>query len=594
MLLSCKSFYHLARRAFSITAPFGRRRLALVFSLIGLQALLQVVGVSSIYPFLAFAADPTAARSSAVGRRVTELFPNLSDGQLLLWAGVAAIVLLFVSNLANLASEVARMRYGAGFGSWLKVRLLERMARREYAYFLQRNTAELLKKVIHDVPHYVNGVLLPLLEVLARAVTTVMLVTALIIISPGVALGATAVFGCFYGLAFRALSGLRRRISTGLKTASRGVSREANQLLGSVKTVKMHQVEAHFLDRFAKHSRIQARLAAWIPVLGNGTRYLIEPVAFGGLVVVVLLMSRQQQSFTQLIPMIGVMALAGYRLLPAVQALYSQLNNISTNRYAMEEITEEFAELDPAASGRPAGLNVQVVENALPLLSRAIEVQNLTFQYPAAEKPVLQGLSFSIPANSSFAITGRTGSGKSTLVDLLLGLHMPTRGDILVDGVALGEGNLSSWRRQVGYVPQDIYLLDDTIARNIAFGLPPAHIDRERLRDAARRAQILDFIESELPEGFESKVGERGVRISGGQRQRIGLARALYLRPNVLVLDEATSALDAETENALVDALEELHGNLTMIVVAHRLSTIERCDYRLHLVPDQKPELTGV
>lgn len=299
--------------------------------------------------------------------------------------------------------------------------------------------------------------------------------------------------------------------------------------------------------------------------------------------VVVLLMAGDTESLIALIPKLGVMALAAYRLMPAAQTIYSSMTWISAQKHVVDEVVEEFSGItiddDPLRIRRDKAC----AEAQMAPLTGEIKVRNLTYIYPGTERPVFDGLSFVIPANSAFAIVGRTGSGKSTLVDLLLGLHAPGSGEILIDRVSLTKENGASWRRQVGYVPQDIFLLDDTVAANIAFGVPENEIDPALLRDAASRSQILDFIENELPKGFSARVGERGVKLSGGQRQRIGLARALYRRPAVLVLDEATSALDTATESALVAALEELHGQLTMVVIAHRLSTVERCERTLDL-----------
>jgi ATP-binding cassette subfamily C protein len=508
----------------------------------------------------------------------------MTSQQLLFWAGIAAIAMLLASNAANLVSEIGRVRYARGFVHWLSVRLLTEMTNRPYSYFLERNSGELFKKILTDVPSYVNGVLLPVLEAAARAVTSVVLVAFLLVASPSIALGSAIFFGLFYLVFFWMLQGLRVRISDNLKIARRGISKEASQLLGAIKPVKVHGVEEHFLKRFALHSDAQAREAAWIPIIGKSTKYVIEPLAFGGLVVVVLLKSANEQSFAELVPMLGVMALAGYRLLPAIQMLYNSLTTISTNRHSVDEIIEEFTNSgNHLVLGKPKSKRTGPSEAPFPDLHAAIEVRNLGFAYGPASPPVFAGLSFRIEANCSFAIVGKTGSGKSTLVDLLLGLHPPGVGTIEVDGVEITEGNSRSWRRQIGYVPQEIFLLDDTVTANIAFGLPSELVDMARVRASAKRAQIIDFIEYQLAGGFTALVGERGVRLSGGQRQRIGLARALYRNPRVLILDEATSALDEDTETALVEALEELHGELTMIVIAHRLSTIQRCEYRLDL-----------
>lgn len=570
------------KRIYRIARANGRKRLAAVALLVLCQAILQIVGVGAIYPFLALAADPGSVRDSTVAAGLLEWLPPLSDRQLLIWTGIGAVVMLVVSNAMNLISELGRVRYAKSFGRWLAIRLLGDLVDRPYSYFLSRNSGELFKKVISDVPAFVT-VVVQALEVLARIVTSLMLIGFLVVLSPVIALGATLVFGTTYGVCYLFLNGFRERLSSRIKVARRGLSKEANQVLGAIKTVKVHDAKEHFLRRFAGFSRMLERETAWVPILSNTTRYLIEPLAFGGLVVVVLLMAGDQESLIALIPKLGVMALAAYRLMPAAQTIYSSMTWISAQRHVVDEVIEEFSDIaiddDPLRIRRGKAFDLA----QLPPLADEIQVKKLAYLYPGTDRAIFDGLSFVIPANSSFAIVGRTGSGKSTLVDLLLGLHTPWSGAILIDGVALTNENGASWRRQVGYVPQDIFLLDDSVAANIAFGVPEKEIDADLLRDAASRAQILDFIENELPRGFSARVGERGVKLSGGQRQRIGLARALYRRPAVLVLDEATSALDNATESALVAALEELHGQLTMIVIAHRLSTVERCERTLDL-----------
>jgi ATP-binding cassette, subfamily B, bacterial PglK len=572
---SIRSIYRIAR-------AHGRKRLAAVALLVLCQAILQIVGVGAIYPFLALAADPNSVRESEIAARLLDWLPPLTDRELLVWAGSGAVALLVASNAMNLISELGRVRYAKSFGRWLSIRLLGDLVDRPYSYFLSRNSGELFKKVVSDVPAFVT-VLVQSLEVIARSVTSLMLIGFLIVLSPPIALGATLLFGTTYGVCYLCLNGFRERLSSRIKAARRGLSKEANQVLGAIKTVKVHDAKEHFLRRFAGFSRMLERETSWIPIISNTTRYLIEPLAFGGLVVVVLLMAGEPESLIALIPKLGVMALAAYRLLPAAQTIYSSMTWISAQKHIVDEVVEEFSDItiddDPLRIGRGKGGHL----SRLAPLSENIRVMNLTYVYPDTIRPIFDGLGFVIPAKSSFAIIGKTGSGKSTLVDLLLGLHAPGGGEILIDGVSLTAENGAAWRRQVGYVPQEIFLLDDSVAANIAFGVPENDINPSLLRDAARRAQILDFIENEIPGGFSARVGERGVKLSGGQRQRIGLARALYRKPAVLVLDEATSALDNATESALVAALEELHGQLTMIVIAHRLSTVERCERTLDL-----------
>jgi ATP-binding cassette subfamily C protein len=452
------------------------------------------------------------------------------------------------------------------------------MASQPYTYFLQRNSGDLLKKILGDVVNYTTGVLLPLLDTVTRAVIAVLLLVTLFLVQPVIALSAAIGLGGFYVITFRLLARKRREVDENLRTHATGFYREAHQMLGGIKPVKVHHAEEHFLARFAGHSAIIAKTNARVSMFINSARYLVEPLAFGGLVVAVLLLAARGRDFSDILPNLGVMALAGYRLLPALQLLYSQLTQVSSMRHAMDEVYDEFVAAETDGSVSPA-ISSDALARATPFRwNDSITLREISFGYPGASRPVLDEFSLSIAKNTSLGVIGPTGSGKSTFVDLLLGLYQPTAGEILIDDEPLTPALVPAWQASIGYVPQDIFLIDDTIARNIAFGLPDTEIDPARLREACVMAQLLEFIEIELPAGFDTIVGERGVRLSGGQRQRIGLARALYHRPSLLILDEATSALDMATEAKLLDALGGLAGKLTMVVAAHRLSTIAGCD----------------
>jgi len=285
-------------------------------------------------------------------------------------------------------------------------------------------------------------------------------------------------------------------------------------------------------------------------------------------------MDLQGRPFSDILPNLSVMALAGYRLIPALQLLFSQLVSITTHSYTLLQLEEEMIEIEDDASDIPA---TQFPAKP-PTFVNELRLDGISFSYPGAISPIIRDFSLSIRKNESIGIAGFSGSGKSTLVDLILGLHTPDKGEVLLDGEPLSRVSMNSWRGMIGYVPQDIYMLDASIEENIAFGVDPVAVDQVALRKAAEGAQILEYIEGDLPNGFKTKVGERGVRLSGGQRQRIGLARALYRSPQVLILDEATSALDQETEKAVMETIGHLQGTLTIISIAHRLSTLEHCD----------------
>jgi ABC-type multidrug transport system fused ATPase/permease subunit len=573
----------LIRRVLFLARPYGRAKLAVVFSLSFAQALFQVIGITSIFPFLAIAADPERIRRSEFGTRFLKLLPPMENRQLLLVAGVIAITGLLLSNAVNLLAEYARTRYTQNFGHWLRVRLLRQMASQPYTYFLQRNSGELLKKILGDVANYTTGVLLPLLDTVARVLTAALLLATLFLVQPVIALSAAILLGGFYAITFRLLARKRREVDENLRISIGGFFREAQQMLGGIKPVKVHGAEEHFLSRFSRHSAVIAKMGARMPVFANSARYLVEPLAFGGLVFAVLLLALRGRDFSDILPNLGVMALAGYRLLPSLQLLYSQLTQISSVRHAVNEVYDEFiaAETDMSMPPRISG---DAFGRATPFhWDEAISLREVSFRYPGASRLALDGLSLTIPKNTSLGIVGPTGSGKSTLVDLLLGLYQPTAGEVVIDGQLLTPALVPSWQASIGYVPQEIFLIDDTIARNVAFGLADNEIDPARLREACATAQLLDFIETELPASFDTIVGERGIRLSGGERQRIGLARALYRRPSLLILDEATSALDIATEAKLLEALGSLAGKLTMVVAAHRLSAVANCDQLIDL-----------
>jgi len=573
--------FNLIRRVLFLARPYGRKKLAFVFFLSLAQGIFQVVGVTSIFPFLAIAADPDRIRHSQFGLRFLALLPPMSNRELLITAGIVAIVGLLLSNAVNLLAEYARTRYAHSFGHWLRVRLLRRMASQPYGYFLQRNSGDLLKKVVGDVMNYIDGVLLPLLDGIARGLTAALLLATLFLVQPVIALSATVGLGAFYLIIFRLLARKRQEANEGLRTSFAGSYREAQQMLGGIKPIKVHRAEEHFLSRFAGYSAIVAQMFARVPIVANSARYLVEPLAFGGLVLAVVVLAARGRDFSDILPNLGVMAVAGYRLIPTLQLLYAQVTRLTSMRYSLDEVFEEFAAAE--REGKSGKIEISPRKPRRIEWQDAITLDAVSFIYPGTDRPVLDRFSIAIQKNMSIGFIGTTGSGKSTLIDLLLGLHRPTSGRVLIDGQPFTPELIPSWQATIGYVPQEIFLIDDTIARNIALGVPDNEIDDARLQEVCSIAQILDFIKTELRDGFQTIVGERGVRLSGGQRQRLGLARALYHRPSLLLLDEATSALDTATEAKLIEALHSLTGKLTIVMATHRLSAVGGYDELINL-----------
>src|SRR6266568_286828 len=370
----------LIRRVLFLARPYGRKKLAAVFCLSLAQGIFQVIGVTSIFPFLAIAADPERIRHSQFGLRFLALLPPMRNRELLITAGVIAIAALFLSNAVNLLAEYARTRYAHSFAHWLRVRLLRRMASQPYGYFLQRNSGDLLRKVMSDVTNYTGGVLLPLLDSIARAIIAALLLATLFLVQPVIAVSAALGFGAFYVIIFRLLARKRREVNEGFQRAFGGSYRDAQQMLGGIKPIKVHRAEEHFLGRFARHSAVVAQMSNRMPIIANSTRYLVEPLAFGGLVLAVVVLAVRGRDFSDILPNLGVMAVAGYRLVPALQLLYGQVTQFTSMRYSLDEVFEEFA----AAERDEKSGNVEIsLRKPRPIAWHdAITLDAVSFVYP--------------------------------------------------------------------------------------------------------------------------------------------------------------------------------------------------------------------
>lgn len=567
----------LIQSIYRLAAPYGRAKIVLLFLFSLFQGLFQVAGVTSIFPFLALVADPNGFKSSGFGKWTLSLFPGASDKELLIGAGVLTVLFLLMANLSLLLGEVVRARYVHGLGHWLRTRVLAHIISNPYPYFLRHNTGELLKKAAGDVMTFVVGILAPFLELTARVITLVLLVGAICWVNPVLCVFMGGTLGIFYWIAYILMKPLRVKTSEGLKAANRGAMREALQAIGGIKPIKLQGVERVFLERYSYWSEQQARLSKWIPVIGNSPRYLVEPIAFGAVVGLVIAALHINADLAALLPTLGVFALAGYRLVPNLQLVYGSLTGITTSLHAMEEIRDELSGCLESVESYTTGAEPRLVWHS------EIALRGVHFGYENGRESLFKNLNFRIPKNTCVAITGETGCGKSTIADLLLCLLEPQRGSLLVDGSPLDPRDVRQYRSGIGVVPQEIFLIDDTLAANVAFGVPDFERDEERILEALEMCQLRG------PDGLinglklETRVGDRGVRLSGGQRQRIGLARALYRKPDFLILDEATSALDSETECALLQAIDRIRETVTILVIAHRSSTIQRADivYRL-------------
>ena len=562
---------------FDLLTPRERRNLYLLFCAVLVMAGLEVVSVGSIMPFLQVAADPASVHENAYLSWAYETVGFANTNSFLIALGLAALAALVVSNAFIVFTTWVLFRYVWGRNHSLSRRLLRSYLYRPYEYFLTRNSAELGKNILEEVKEVTGSMLLPALRGGAKGVVALFIIGFLFFVDPVVAGMVTGILGLAYAGVYYAV---RDRLDrTGAERVEANTKRYqfVSEAFGGIKEVKLRGKEETFLDQYDDPSKHYARVQAHYRVIKWAPRYILEAVAFGGIILIAVYLIAVQENIRQVIPMLGLYAFAGYRLMPALQQTFKGIASARFNIAALENIHEDLQKRADAAPHVSMNGTADTTESPLTLDDR-LALEDVSFTYPGAEEPAIKDLSLEVPAHTTLGFVGKTGSGKTTTVDLILGLLRPQQGIISVDGTPLRNDNVRRWQQDIGYVPQQIYLADDTVARNIAFGVPEENIDRDAVRDAARRAHIHDFITGELPNRWQTVVGERGVKLSGGQRQRIGIARALYHRPSVLVFDEATSALDQATEASVMEAIYALEGYHTILVIAHRLSTVKRAD----------------
>jgi ATP-binding cassette, subfamily B, bacterial PglK len=567
---------------------FNRRerwQLGMLYVAMVLRAVVVAVGVASVMPFMSVVADAELVWRNPVLAAAYHRLGFVSLDHFVFWLGVAVVGAIVASNVVSALTTYGIVRFSAGMNHRLSVRLMTDYLSQPYSFFVKRNTAKLNKTLLGEVTTLLSGVVVPILDAGSRLLVVAALLLLILFIDPFLALATAGVLGSVYGTLYLMIKRRQRRLGQERVQANQLRFKTSGEAFGGIKDVKVLQREKAFLNRFKPASWRYVSTTASNSLIAQLPNYLLDSIAFGGIIVVILYFLRTGGGVVEILPVISLYAFAGYRLMPELKQLFSDFSKIRFHRAALDDFLEDYRGLPEEPEAPEAG--------STPVLpfTREIEVRDVTFQYPSASAPALDGISLRIRRNETVGLVGSSGSGKTTLVDLLLGLFEPGRGAILVDGVPIDEGTIGHWRSQVGYVPQHIFLTDDSIAANIAFGIPDRMVDPERVEAAARIAHLHDFVAS-LPEGYGTLVGERGVRLSGGQRQRIGIARALYHDPEVLVLDEATSALDGATESAVMEAIRALAGTKTIVLIAHRLTTVRECD-RIFLLQGGRVQQSG-
>lgn len=566
----------LLKKGWALLDERERRRANLVLIVVVFSAFTAALMVSSIMPFLAVLADPALIREVGVFKWSYEFGGFETDFAFLIALGVLSMFAIVVANLIQmlrlyLVTNFATMRMHT-----LSTRLLRIYLRHPYEYFLDAHSGELGTEILAETQQVVQNFFRPVAEAVAAGLTVIAIVALLIWISPLVAVVSLVVAGGLYLGSYVLSRKVVRRFGDTRATANKGRFRLANEALAGVKEVKLLGREMNYVTSYASPSFEMAKAESMAIFIGTLPQYVMQIVAFGGMIALILVLLEPSalsdaNTMGDLLPLLGVFGFGGQRLIPELTKLYSSVTQINYGAPSVESLYKIF-EREHALPPLPAADIAQMA------LTQSLELRDVSYVYPHAEGSSLVNISVHIQAGERIGIVGGSGAGKTTLADVIMGLLRPQSGNIFIDNTMVAEDNILSWQRSVGYVQQGIFLSDASILENIGLGISKNQIDRYRALEAARMARLDDFVIPNLPAGYDTLIGERGVRLSGGQRQRIGIARALYNDADLIVFDEATSALDNITEKQVMDSIDALPGNKTVVIIAHRLSTLVNCD----------------
>jgi ABC-type multidrug transport system fused ATPase/permease subunit len=534
-----------------------------------ISAFAEVVSLGAVLPFVAILTAPELAfkrplvagfaRALGITSAQELVLPlALAFGAMALIAGGVRIFLLWVTTRITFASAAA-----------ISMQVYRRTLYQSYSVHVSRNSSEVISGITAKVGNVTLGVMLPLMTLLSSTFLLIAIMAALVVIDPRVALIATAGFGSSYLLMARVT---RRRLQQNSRRVADEYTRVVKALqegMGGIRDVLLDGSQEFYCTVYGRADQSLRRAQGENVVIQQGPRYAMEALGMVMIAALALWLSREVGGIAAALPVLGALALGAQRLLPGLQQAYTAWATIVGSHASLADTVDLLDQPLRSELRGPAAAPI--------ILKRSIRFRDVRFRYADGGPWVLDGIDLNIAKGSRIGFVGGTGSGKSTTIDILMGLLTPTEGEVLVDDESITGARIRAWQQSLAHVPQTIYLADATLAENIAFGLPRNAIDMHRVRLAAKQAHISDFIER-TADGYEATVGERGIRLSGGQRQRIGIARALYKRASVLVLDEATSALDNATERSVMDSIEELDRNLTILLIAHRLTTVRRCD----------------
>lgn len=555
-----------------------RKKGFVLLILITFMALLEMIGIASIMPFMAVLTNPDLIYNNIILKTVFEnsgKFGVESVLQFQLFLGIIVFILLIFSIILKALTMYRQTYFVEEIVYSIGKRLVEGYLHQPYDWFLNRNTAELGKSILSEVNTVNSNGFKPLIDLIGKSFVVIALLILLILIDFKLAFTVGFILIFSYLIIFLLTRNFLERIGLDRFNANSLRYTVLGEAFAAIKEVKFGGFENIYTERYSKPAKVVVNRSAAMVIASQIPRFALEIIAFGGLLLTVIYLMFKSGNFNNAVPVITLYAFAGYRLVPALQQIYSAAAQIRFVSPALDSLCNDINNLKT--------FNKNYNNKNDLLFKKSITLRKIHYHYPNSSKTILKNINLNISAQSTVAFVGATGSGKTTLVDIILGILGAQQGNLMVDGRTINKYNLKNWQSFIGYVPQQIYLADETVSANIAFGKNPKDIDQKAVERASKIAELHEFVLNNLPLKYKTKIGERGVRLSGGQRQRIGIARALYNNPKLLIMDEATNALDNLTEEIVMKAVNNLSKDITIIIIAHRLSTVKKCDNIFYL-----------
>lgn len=565
--------FKMIRQLFSLLSAQQVKQFYILQVLVVVMAFTELLGIASIAPFMALVGDISILEKSNVFAELYQMSGLTDPMDFVFYTGLLVLVALTISTLVSMYTIWKLSLYGASVGIEIADRLYAYYMTEDWQFHASGSSAQLTKQISTEAMRITTGIIQPLMQMNSKVVLAILISVSILIYNPIIAIVGLIIFALAYFLLYKLVR--KKLISNGQKLSQVSTDRFRlmNEGFGGIKDVLLLDRSHDFVKRFEESGTTYARALGLNAGIGQVPRYFMELIAFGTMIgLVLLLIKLHEGNLGAVLPILAVYALAAFKLLPALQQIYSSIAQIKANSAAFEAVKGDLER--SAISQKPNDKEMLPINTES---KKRIILSNIYFSYPGKSKPAVNGVTMTIPVNSVVGLVGSSGSGKSTLIDLLLGLLTPQDGNLYVDDTCITNEKKRAWQNTLGFVPQSIFLSEGSIAENIAFGIPNQDISFEQINKTIKLAHLTELVE-QLPDGINTKVGERGVQLSGGQRQRIGIARALYHEADILVFDEATSALDGITEKIIMDAIHDFSGQKTIVMIAHRLKTVQKCD----------------